>query len=86
MITRKTIVDQIEITRDNTVQVRLAKILEEDGREINSAWHRTAIGPGIAARDQMEEVNRHLVEMGEAEVSQADIDKVAAFVALARQE
>lgn len=76
MIVRKTVVDQIEVTRYNTVQVRMAKLLVDGDDEIHSAWHRTVIPFDIDPRAQMEEVNRHLAELGEAQVSGEDIDKV----------
>lgn len=63
MIEKKTILDQIEITRDGTIQVRLALVLFEDGEEVSSTWHRTSIPPGIDPRAQMAAVNGHLVRM-----------------------
>ena len=46
MIEKKTIIDQIEITRSGHVQVRLALLLLDDGIEISSRWHRVTIEPG----------------------------------------
>lgn len=46
MIERQTIIDQIEVTRDCHVQIRFGLLVVEDGKEISSKWHRTAIEPG----------------------------------------
>ena len=45
-ITKSTIIDQIEVARDGSVQVRVGLLMIEDGVEISSRWHRTAIIPG----------------------------------------
>lgn len=67
MIEKRTIVERVEILRDGTVQVRLAKLIVEDGVIITEPkWHRTLIEPGVSVEDTMAEVNRHLAEMGEA--------------------
>jgi len=39
-------VDQIEITENNTIQVRTATIIEKDGIEISRNFHRHVIVPG----------------------------------------
>ena len=69
MIEKKTILDQIEITRDGTIQVRLALLVLEDGEEISSAWHRTSIPPGADPIKQMAAVNVHLQQMNKAPVA-----------------
>jgi len=83
-IERKSIVDQIEITRSGMVQIRFALLLLEDGKEVASRFHRTAFDPSIkdAGQLQMYAVNIHLVEMGEKPVGQEDIDKVLKHASL----
>jgi hypothetical protein len=78
-IERKSIVDQIEIVRDGGVQVRFALLIVEDGKELSSAWHRTFIGAGDSPALQVAEVNKHLKQMGHAEVSNEDMLRVVAF-------
>lgn len=79
MIERQSVVDQIEITRNGDVQVRLALQLV-DGDVVHSfKWHRTVVKAGTSAQLQMDAVNDHLVLIDEAQVSQADIDRVKAF-------
>ena len=77
-ITRKTVVDQIEITRTGHIQFRLGKLLVEDGKELSSQWHRSVVEPGGDVEAQMAVVNAHLVQMGEAEVDAAGIAKIKA--------
>ena len=69
MLEKKTILDQIEITRDGTIQVRLALLVLEDGEEISSAWHRTSIHPGADPVAQMAAVNDHLKLINKAPVA-----------------
>ncbi len=59
---KQTILDQIEITRDGTINLRFAKeIVDDDGSVIGSEWHRTAIPPGQDVDAQIAAVNEHLV-------------------------
>jgi hypothetical protein len=40
------VVDQIEVTSDGVVQVRLATKIIEDGSVISVAYHRNTVAPG----------------------------------------
>lgn len=62
-LTQRTIVDQLEITRTGTVQIRLAIIVEADGVELSCAYHRTSIEPGGDVDAQIAAVNSHLQSM-----------------------
>jgi hypothetical protein len=42
----KTIVDKVELTEVNTIQVRTATIIERDGTEISRTFHRYVVSPG----------------------------------------
>jgi len=42
----KTLVDQIEVTQLNTIQVRIANIIEKDGIEISKTYQRHVLAPG----------------------------------------
>lgn len=83
---RKTVVDQIEITRAGMVQVRLALLIVDGEKEISSRYHRTAFDPRVenAAMIQMYAVNTHLLEMGEKPIPQEDIDRVMAHANTAK--
>jgi len=76
MITKQTVVDQIEVTRDNHIQLRFALELVEDGIILNKKWHRTAIMADGDVTIQMQAVNDHLTSMNESVVSQIDIDRI----------
>ena len=45
-LTEKIIVDQIELTETNHIQVRKATIIERDGTEISRTLHRHVKHPG----------------------------------------
>ena len=45
-LTEKIIVDQIELTETNHIQVRTATIIEKDGTEISRTLHRHVKHPG----------------------------------------
>lgn len=47
MLNKKTIIDQIEIARHGSINIRLALIVEDDGIEISKRWHRVSIDPGM---------------------------------------
>ena len=42
----KTIIDKVELTEVNTIQVRTATIIEKDGTEISRSYHRHVVSPG----------------------------------------
>jgi hypothetical protein len=42
----KTIIDKVELTEINTIQVRTATIIERDGTEISRSFHRHVVSPG----------------------------------------
>jgi hypothetical protein len=42
----KQIVDFIEVTNFNTIQVRTANIIERDGVEVTRTFHRHVLAPG----------------------------------------
>lgn len=45
-IEERTIIDQIEITRSGSIQIRFGLLLVKDGVEIGCRWHRIAVEPG----------------------------------------
>jgi len=44
-LTEKKIIDKIELTQINTIQIRTATIIEKDGIEIAKTYHRHAVSP-----------------------------------------
>jgi hypothetical protein len=45
-LTETTKVDQIEITENNHIQVRIATIIKKDGTELTRNFHRCSFYPG----------------------------------------
>ena len=72
-LARKTVVDQIEIRRDGTIQVRLGLLVMDGDAEIHCQWHRTAIEPGGDVDEQIAAVNAHLESMGQLPVPNDDL-------------
>lgn len=83
MIERKTIVEMIEVYSAGGIGVRIALQLVEDGVVLNNKWHRTLIPNEISPAEQLAYVNSHLLSMGEAELTSADIQRVGLFHKLA---
>ena len=45
-LTEKQIIDLIQLTENNSIQVRTANIIERDGTEISRSFHRHVVCPG----------------------------------------
>lgn len=85
MIERKTVLDQPEPNcQTGVLGVKIAFLLLDGGKVIDSKWHRTAIPLDVDPVQQMEAVNAHLAIMDPPmpQVSQADIDFVVQCHAL----
>ena len=76
MIERKTVLDQPELHRSGLLQLRLALLLVEDGVELSSALHRTAIELDGDVQATMDLVNSHLSVMAPPmpPLAQSEID------------
>lgn len=75
-----TIVDQIEIGSMGDVGVRLKLLIVEDGATVlSSRFHRTMIPADVPVAAQMELVNAHLAQMGEAPVDAADLERLEVY-------
>lgn len=46
MLEKSTIVDLIEVTQNNSIQVRTATVIAEDGVEISRNFHRHVVSQG----------------------------------------
>ena len=46
MLEKQTTVDQIEIIKNGSVQIRTKTAVLEDGEEISNAFHRHVVAPG----------------------------------------
>ena len=89
MLERKSILDQIEITREGCLQVRIGLLIMDGEKEVSCKWHRFALGvdsnfPEDALQQQIAAVNAHLEAMGEAPVQQRCVDRMAAAYSLCK--
>ena len=73
---KQLIINQIEVTSDGTVQVRMNK-LSSDGDLIGN--HRTALSPATDINAQVAEVNSHMATQNFAAISDADVAKLTAI-------
>jgi len=65
-LTSETYIDKVEILSDGQIQVREAKVIYEDGKEISRAYHRMVLDPGredIAAVTTKTEGKRNKIDV-----------------------
>jgi hypothetical protein len=82
MLTKRTVVSQLEITEAGTIQVRLEKQVVEDGVVLSKEYHRTVVAPGESAADVIAEVNRHLKDTKHAELEDHEVARVQRIAAV----
>ena len=75
---KQLIIDQIEVTKNGTIQIRMHK-LSSDGDMLGN--HRTAIEPGGDIDVQIAAVNAHMGSEGFAPIPDADVARVKATAA-----
>jgi len=51
-LTKNIEIDRIEVVENNTVQIRTATVIEEDGVFISRTFHRSVVVPGDDYSDQ----------------------------------
>jgi hypothetical protein len=51
-LTEKQIIDKIEVLENNSIQVRIANVIEKDGIEITRTFHRHVVNPGNDISEQ----------------------------------
>ena len=73
---KQLIIDQIEVTNNGTVQVRMHK-LSSDGDLLGN--HRTLITPGGDIAAQIAAVNNHMATENYSAISAADVAKLTAI-------
>lgn len=74
MILKQTEIDQVDILRNGTVQVRFGLLIVENGEVLNRNWHRASLPPGTDVAQAMAQVNAHLIGMGYP--APADVSRV----------
>ena len=76
MLTKQTILNQIEITESGVIQLRFAFKVLDGTEELSSAWHRTAIEPGVVIDLVISSLNQTFAAMNKEPIGQSDIDKL----------
>lgn len=82
---RQTVLDQIEIRGDGTINVRFDKQVVDAGDILAREWHRTSFAPGDDIDAQMAVVNAHLAQLGYPSVVDLSAIKAHAKVAWTKQ-
>ena len=68
---KQTVVDQIEVTENGSVQVRTATRIVEDGTVLSSSMHRHVVAPGDDYSNQDAKVQAICAAVHTAEVIEA---------------
>lgn len=79
---KKTVVDQIEITRSGAIQVRLKKLMVDGDVEYDLGYHRTVIPFGGDPDVAIGIVNTNLEAMGVGSVPEEEMPRLRAVVKL----
>jgi hypothetical protein len=67
---KKTVVDQVEVKRDGTLQIRFRKVLvEDDGSITDLGYHRAVAMPGDDLAATLDHVGNHLSAMNNGGLS-----------------
>lgn len=74
---KRTVIDQIEIKPDGTVQVRVVFEIWDGEVCETRAYHRFILSVGTDIEPQIEIVNQHIAAMGKEPVSARDIRRIA---------
>ena len=75
-MTKSLIIDQIEVTNNGTVQVRMHKF-SSDGDLLGN--HRTSLPPASDINAQVSAVNSHMATENYSPISNADVVKLTAI-------
>lgn len=80
---KKTIIDQIEVTREGHIQVRMRKQIIDGEETFDLGFHRTIVECGGDVEKQMELVNQHLSGMGFAGIEANNVAEIRAHANVA---
>jgi hypothetical protein len=64
-LTEETKVDKIEILEDGQLQVRMARVIYDDGKEVSRSFHRHVMDPVLDA-DKLSESDARVAAVAEA--------------------
>lgn len=80
---KKALLDQIEVTSQGHLQIRIRKVVDVGGEILDLGFHRTVINVGDDPGFSMEIVNNHLMAMGFAPLDENSVDRISKFAELA---
>jgi len=86
MLEKRTILDQIEISRTGRIGIRFAVQVVEDEKVISQEWHRTGLEPSTDVAAQLKAVDNDLSERDKAKIKVEDVALVTQVVGDARTQ
>lgn len=69
----KTVLDNITLTRDGSLNIRLGLLVVDGTDERSCNWHRFGVSPGEDPLVQLQEVIENIATMGYPALSEAEI-------------
>lgn len=83
MITKRTTVDQREVTANGIIEVRLRKEIVEDCKVLSFGYHRVVINPGEDVSAVLSPVHKDLADnYGYPALAVDEIEKISRLVAI----
>ncbi len=83
-LSRKTVIDQIEIRRDGSTTIRFGLLIMDGDTEIQANWHRAAVSAVGNIDSRIAAVEAHLESLGHPAIDAADKARARAAVAAVR--
>lgn len=78
-----TILDQIEITSEGHLNIRMRKQIVDGGETFDLGYHRTSIECGGNCASQLQAVNEHLDKLGFGPISDDEIAQIKLHASIA---
>lgn len=76
-----TVLDQIEVRGDGTINLRFDKQVVIDGKVVAREWHRAGLPPNTDIDAMAAAVNKDLGAIGYPPISDADLTRIKAMAA-----
>jgi hypothetical protein len=76
MLSKQTVLNQIEVTENGILQLRFEFKVMDGDEKISGAWHRTALTPGVNIAAVVESLNQAFANMSKEPISTADVIKL----------
>ena len=78
-LVRKTLIDRIEVARDGTTSVRIARLVVDDSTqaEVSCNWHRATISSASAVPAMITAINADMSARGEPTITDGVLTRSA---------